>query len=238
MRPTRWMLVSAAFALLGAASASGVELAGSWYVLVHYRDGGSGDPEQERWEDKVWVFEQRVGRLRWIEYPIAVFEDETGRFERNAAGRYARIPHFWEPDAGQRADIADGLRVNSRGSKHKTLRRSPEQGWSSERTSAAASASVLVYSEVWRIDGLPDLPVFSQTDFLFGASGEGVESLTRHTTSAVREGGEVVVGAFERNGTRRGTFRMMRCGAVAALTGRGAQIDPAAPRAAPSELPP
>jgi hypothetical protein len=222
MRPPRWSIAAVACALLGAVSASGVELAGTWYVLIHYTDAGSGSPEQPRWEDEIWVFEQRDGRLRWTQYPIAVFEDETARFERDTAGRYARVPHFWQPNAAQRADIADGLRVNARGAKRKTLRGSPKEGWSSEPAGAGASASVLTYAEVWRVDGPPRLPVFSRTDSLSGAGADGLQGLTRYTTRAVREGGDLLEGGFQRDDTRRGTFRMLRCGEVEVFRGPGA----------------
>ena len=49
MRSPRWSFAAVAWVLLGAASASGVELTGAWHVLVHYTDAGSGSPEQPRW---------------------------------------------------------------------------------------------------------------------------------------------------------------------------------------------
>ena len=111
----------ALLALVAAAPAiaESVELVGSWYVLVHYKDDNAANAEQERWDDKVWVFEKKGRRLRWSEYPIVVFDDEGGRFERRHTGQYARILHYWEPNASQRRDIENGLQVNSRGSKSK-----------------------------------------------------------------------------------------------------------------------
>jgi hypothetical protein len=217
MRSLRWSFAAVACALLGATPACGVDLTGTWHVLVHYTDAGSGSPEQPRWEDEVWVFEQRDGRLRWTAYPIAVFEDETGRFELDPAGRYARIPHFWQPNAAQRADIADGLRVNARGAKRKTLRGSPAEGWSSAPAGAAPSVSVLTYAEVWRIDGPTERPVFSRADSLSGAGVDGLEGLARYATRAVREGGDLLEGSFERDDTRSGTFRLLRCGEAEVL---------------------
>ena len=217
MRSPRQSVAAVACALLGAASASGVELTGTWHVLVHYTDADSGSPEQPRWEDEVWVFEQRDGRLHWTAYPIAVFEDETGRFERDAAGRYARIPHFWQPNVAQRADIADGLRVNPRGARRKALRGSPAEGWSSAPAGDAPSASVLTYAEVWRIGGPMELPVFSRTDSLSGAGADGLEGLTRYATRAVREGGDLLEGSFGRDDARSGSFRMLRCGEAEVL---------------------
>ncbi len=242
MRPPRWSFTAVACALLGAASASGLELTGTWHVLVHYTDAGSERPDQPRWEDEVWVFEPRDGRLRWTVYPIAVFEDETGRFERDPSGRYARVPHFWQPNAAQRADIADGLRVDPRGASRKTLRGVPAEGWSSAPAGGAPSASVLTYAEVWRIDGPLALPVFSRTDALSGAGAHGLEGVTRYATRAVREGGNLLEGRFQRDDALRGSFRMLRCGEVEVVQtpdGR-ARRDPGRgerPAAAGGELP-
>jgi hypothetical protein len=214
VRPPRWSFAAVACALLGAIPAPGLELAGAWHVLVHYTDAGSAEPEQPRWTDEVWVFERRKDRVRWVIYPIAVFEDATGRFERDAAGRYARIQHFWRPNAAQRAEIADGLRVNARGARSKTLREAPAGNWSSAPAGGAPSASVLTYAEVWRVDAPTALPVFSRADSLGGVGADGLEGLTRYTTRAVRAGGDLLEGHFERDDSRSGSFRMRRCAAL------------------------
>jgi murein DD-endopeptidase MepM/ murein hydrolase activator NlpD len=215
-------LACAALLLAGApAGAETVDLIGTWYVLVHYKDDNAPNPDEERWEDRVWVFEQDGRRLAWKEYPIVVFDDETGRFERRHTGQYARILHHWEPSPAQQADIADGLQVNSRGAKQKTLRGSDAGGWSSGRSAGAASASVVSYQEVWSIEGLPSLPVFTRSDVLGGGSADDIEGVTQYTTTRV-EGG-VVSGSFERDGTRHGTFRMMRSGEVGAVKGAASQ---------------
>ena len=212
-------------ALLGLAAAPApaepVDLIGTWYVLVHYKDDNAPNPDEERWEDKVWVFEPQGRRLQWTEYPIVVFDDESGRFERRQTGQYARILHYWEPSPAQLSDIADGLQVNSRGAKEKTLRGSDADGWSSGRATGAASASVLSYREVWSIEGLPSRPVFSRSDLLGGGTTESLEGLTQYAATRVENG--VVTGTFERDGTRRGTFRMLRSGEAGALKGAATQ---------------
>jgi len=213
------LLAVASIAVPG--SAVGVELAGTWYVLVHYKDAAAGNPDAERWDDRVWVFERKGGRMRWTEYPIVLFRDETGRFERRSTGQYARILHHWEPSPAQRADIADGLQVNTRGSKRKTLRGSDAAGWSSSRARGAASASSISYSEVWRVEGLPDRPVFSRSDLLSGAATGSMEGVTRYATTAVSRGGDLLTGTFERDDSRRGVFRMVRTGEAGALEGSG-----------------
>jgi murein DD-endopeptidase MepM/ murein hydrolase activator NlpD len=215
-------LACAALAVASApAAAEPVDLFGTWYVLVHYKDDNAPNPDEERWEDKVWVFAPEGRRLSWTEYPIVVFDDETGRFERRQTGQYARILHSWEPSPAQAADIADGLQVNSRGSKQKSLRGSDANGWSSGRQASAASASVVSYQEVWSIEGLPSRPVFTRSDVLGGANADDVEGVTQYATTRVENG--VVSGTFERDGTRRGTFRMLRSGEVGALKGAQTQ---------------
>ncbi len=203
-----------------AAGEETVDLEGTWHVLVHYKDDGSPNPDQERWDDRIWVFERKGRKLRWTEYPIAVFDDTTGRFERRSSGQYARILHYWEPNASQRANIEAGVQVNNRGSKRKTLRGSDEEGWSSGGAQRASSASVITYSEVWTIEGMPDRPVFSRADFMSGARTDSMEGLTRYAATAVRDGGDVVTGRFERDESRHGTFRMVRSGAAQRLKGK------------------
>jgi murein DD-endopeptidase MepM/ murein hydrolase activator NlpD len=198
-----------------------VDLVGTWYVLIHYKDDHSPNPEQERWDDRVWVFQPKGRRLEWTEYPIVVFEDDTGRFERRATGQYARILHFWEPSESQLADIRDGLQVNNRGSKSKRLRGSDADGWSSGRSMGAASASVVTYQEVWSIEGLPDRPVFRRSDILGGGRTDSMEGLTEY--ASVEVGPDEISGSFERDGSRHGTFRMLRCGAVGAVQGAETQ---------------
>ena len=55
----------------------GVTFLGAWHVLVHYEDAASSGAERERWDDRAWVFEREGDRLRWTEYPVVVFDDET-----------------------------------------------------------------------------------------------------------------------------------------------------------------
>src|SRR5262245_1937935 len=167
-------LLSCLCALAAAAPARAVDLVGTWYVLIHYKDSHADNADTERWDDRVWVFDKQGTRLRWTEYPIVVFEDESGRFERRQTGQYARILHFWEPSDVQLSDIKDGLKVNSRGCKTKTLRGSDAKGWTSGKRTAAASASVLTYTEIWQIEGMPAEPVFSRSDVMGGGSSDSL----------------------------------------------------------------
>jgi murein DD-endopeptidase MepM/ murein hydrolase activator NlpD len=219
----RWigipLALVACLSIAGGAVAEEVDLEGSWYVLIHYKDDHGGDPDQDRWDDRLWIFESKGRRLSWTEYPIVVFEDESGRFERRHTGQYARILHAWEPDGAQRANIAAGLQVNTRGSKTKTLRGSDAKGWASGRRRSAGSASVVTYQEVWSVEGTPDLPIFRRADFMGSDGGrtDTMEGLTEYATTKVRQRGDLLEGTFERDGTRHGTFKMMRSGGAKSL---------------------
>lgn len=205
---------------LAATPAQGVDLIGTWHVLVHYTDADAHDPDQLRWEDRIWVFEPASNRLKWTEYPIVVFGSEKNRFEQRSTNRQARVIGAWEPDEAQLADIQQGLRINSRGMKRKNLRGSDDAGWHSSGGSQAVSASVLTYEEIWSVEGLPAAPVFLQLDSMGSVGSEMLEGATRYETTSIEPGGAVLRGRYARDENRRGTFVMRRSGATRALEER------------------
>ena len=69
-----------------AALAEPPELAGDWYVLVHYRDTAGEDPDQLFWDDEVWRFEPHADGLRWTRHPHVTLRDDTGRTEKLPGG--------------------------------------------------------------------------------------------------------------------------------------------------------
>jgi hypothetical protein len=220
--PLRAALLLAGLLVVFPRAAGAVDLAGTWHVLVHYKEAGSEHPEREHWEDRLWVFEQKDGRLEWTEYPIVVFDDETGRFERLGTNRASRVLSFWEPSPGQLEEIRRGLQYNPRGSKTKTLRGTDAGGWTSGRSGDGyQSARVLTYEELWRIDGLTDRPVFRRDDSLVGGGAEEMEGRTVWETESREEGGQVLRGRYERDGVRAGRFVMRRSGTAGIVRGSG-----------------
>ncbi len=191
----------------------GFALGGAWHVLVHYEDAASSGVERERWDDRVWVFETEGDRLRWTEYPIVVFDDETGRFEKDRVNRASRIPHHWQPDEAQLADIENGLAVNERGMVIVTLRRS-EGSWVSAPEQAASSASTIRYVESWRVDPAAEGPIFKREDALRSELAGELSGVTVYTTRETADGGRLLRGDFERDGSQSGTFTMMRAAGV------------------------
>ncbi len=173
-------------------------------MLVHFQDSETNKPDAWRWDDRVWSFARKGDRLEWTENPIVQFDDDSGRFEAMRGGRAARVIAAWEPNASQIADIQDGLAVNSRGSKTKTLR--PGAGgkrWSSGGGGGADSAMVITYTENWSIEGLPDAPVFTRDDSMGGASAESMQGSTRYKAESVSPDGNEIRGSFDRDGTRK-----------------------------------
>ncbi|MEE2677262.1 MAG: hypothetical protein VX546_01665 [Myxococcota bacterium] len=222
-RRTRALTAAAVAALalvLPGVAAAELDLTGSWHVLVHYRDDATNHPERDRWLDRLWVFEEKNGKLYWTEYPIVVFSDETGRFERRSSGQYARVLGNWEPSELQLANIQAGLQTNSRGSKKKKLKGSDAEGWKSTYRARPGSASVVTYQENWSVDDATGLPVFTQEDVMSSVRTETLEGVTRYATQGVENGGEILVGTYARDGTRHGTFRMTRSGGAIPLKKR------------------
>lgn len=211
------LLLLALLLLVPAAARAGVDVVGTWHVLVHYTDDNTSHPDEMRWSDRIWVFERKGSGLHWTEYPIVVFSDDSGRFERRSTGQYARVLGAWQPSESQLANIEAGLKINTRGSKTKSLRGSDEGGWHTTSRARAASASVITYQENWSIEGLPGLPVFVQEDAMGSGRSETMEGVARLETTALEEAGEVLVGRFERDGTRHGSFWMRRSGEVGTL---------------------
>lgn len=198
----------------------GLELVGTWHVLVHYRDAASGDPEQLHWEDRLWLFEREGERLRWTEYPIVVFRERTGRFERAGVERERRVLGAWEPSPAQLEEIRRGLAVQDRGRRSKLLQPSDGGGFASRIRAAPASSSVLTYTEDWSVELAGELPVFRHEDRLASGRTETMSGVTVWAGESADASGALLVGRFARDGTRSGSFRMRRSGPVRGLSAR------------------
>jgi hypothetical protein len=225
-KPGRGLLrvfVALALALvLGTASGapaqdgSQVELEGTWHVLVHYKDKAAGNPDAERWEDRVWVLRRDGSRLVWSDYPIVAFDNRSGRFGAVAGNPRARVLHYWEPNAVQLAELEHGPKVNSRGSREKRLGPSGD-GWRTSDGGGAASAMTITFTANWFIEDVSKLPRFRMEDVMGGAMTESLEGGTVYVTESIEEGGKVLRGRFTRDDTRVGTFRMLRTAPVRGL---------------------
>ena len=201
-----WLL---ALALLVAAPAAAFDPVGTWYVLVHYRDLRSAQPDQVQWEDRLWVFEREGEALRFREYPAVRFGDESGRYER--AGEVpARTLGAWEPSERQRREIAAGLDADPYGAREKRLRKAAA-GFSSAK-SRFDSARVVGFESTVEVDLAGAAPRFVLSDTLgSSAAAQGLEGRTEYRGEAIAKDGSVT-GRFDRDGRRVGTFVLLRSG--------------------------
>jgi hypothetical protein len=195
-------------------------LAGTWHVLVHYRDDHAHNPNQLRWDDRLWVFERVGERLKWTEYPLVIFQDDSGRFEQLGSSKASRVVAGWEPNPAQLAEIAAGLSYNTRGAKSKTLRFT-HGAWRSASRPTAASASIVSYTESWNIEGTSELPEFRREDTLGGERTETLDGVTLYAATERDASGDVWKGTYERDGTRHGVFTMRRAGEASITKGSG-----------------
>jgi hypothetical protein len=193
------------------------ELEGTWFLVIHFTDENTNNPDSTRWLDRVWRFSMKGSRLLWTEYPIVVIEDTTGRFEAIPGNPRSRVLEGWEPNSAQYQDLKAGPRVNTRGSKSKSLKGSDTKGWKSTGRNNVASASVVGYQENWSILGAAGKRVFA-FDEIFGNAAKGsAEGQTIYSEVEIKSDGSEVRGKYERDGTRIGTFRMFRTKNIRAL---------------------
>ena len=194
----------------GLANAEGraFEVEGAWFVVAHFTDSSTNNPDSTRWVDEVWTFEKKGSRLSWTKYPYVIFDDTSGRFETLGRNPRSRVLAGWEPNEGQLQQILKGPRVNSRGSKTKSLRGSNGKGWKSASRMQVASATTVGYQENWAISNLTGgLPLFSREDMIgIGASGQAEGSTTFQVTSLTPRPS----GLYQRDGIKQGTFFMIR----------------------------
>ena len=192
-------------------------LTGTWFVIVHYTDESTNNPDAKRWLDRVWTFKKKGSRLQWTDYPIVVLQDTSGRFERSRGNPRSRVLDYWEPDEDQLREIMGGPRVNSRGSKTKSLRGSDRKGWKSMSRQMVASATVMGYREDWSIMGEPGSRVFLIHEVLGNATMESAEGKTLYGELEVSENGREIHGSYERDGIKFGSFRMFRTKKIRSL---------------------
>lgn len=178
-------------------------------MLIHYRDHGDAEADLAQWDERVWVFEREGERLRWSEYPIVVFSNGAGRFHRQGDALVRELGH-WEPNEGQRREIAAGLRTNPREKRDRVLRPTAE-GWSSATDRGYDSARFVTWSSVWEVDLSDPSPRFVMRDALGSSAAQAIQGQTVYAAEGPPDDGGLA-GRFERDATRRGRFQMMRTG--------------------------
>ena len=189
-----------------------VDILGTWYVLIHYQDPETANPDVMRWKDLVWVFSRQGDRLQWTEFPIVVFEEQAGRFENRQ-----RILGAWEPNAQQLETIRKGPRVNERGMRKKSLRGSDEKGWTSARRSPRRASNVIGYEETVTVEGLDGLPLFERSDQVGSALLSETGGATRYQVTEIKAGQRRMLGHYQKDDRLKGTFEIRRTQPVRGL---------------------
>jgi len=197
-----------------------IDLEGTWFVLIHFQDSSTANPDVMRWADRVWIFAHKGTRLEWTEYPLVVFQDASGRFEATAGNPRSRVLAAWKPNHSQRRTIAAGPRVNTRGMTTKSLKGSDAKGWRSSGRRPTVSASVMSYHQQLSIQGLTDKPIFERLDSVGSRRSKDADGGSRYVVEAISESGRSLNGGYDRDGIRQGTFRMWRTKAARGLIER------------------
>jgi hypothetical protein len=197
-----------------AAEEVALDLTGAWYVLIHYRDADSRDPNLEEWDERVWVFEQQGDRLRWTEYRIVIFKNDKGRFGALSSGRPVRSEGTWIPEEEQLEQIKTGLSVNARGTRVKSLKGDLDGNYRSAGVMQRDSVSVIGFSETWNVSGLTFLPTFRRSDVMESGRSDALAGNTEYVTKKIDRETSVLEGEFDRDGVQRGSFKMVRTGPV------------------------
>ncbi len=226
--PIRCCAVAIAL-LLAAPPARAVDLEGTWYLLVHYRDGASPNPDAMRWEDRVWHFQREGERLLWTDYEVVRFVDSRGRFERDR-----RVLGPWEPSRSQRREIERGLFANPRGARVLALEKTEDGGWRTrvDPDALRKSRAVMSFGLAGSIRGTRDLPIFAIDEMLRSLGSVPSLSQTVMTTRSASPDGDRLTGDYARSADRHGTFRMVptslrrRLNPHAAVTSSGIVMKP------------
>jgi hypothetical protein len=203
------VLLAAVAGLAAADSDPPEELLGDWYVLVHYRDAAAADPAPPFWDDEIWRVARRADGLSWTLHPHVTLRDDAGRFETLPSGAEARTA-TWSPSESQLEEIRSRLVLDEHESRSKTLRGSPQVGWRSSQGMRSGSASMIAYQESWSISGPPGAREMIRQVIFESARSDRAEGRTVHTVRESRDGGELLLGDYSRDGRLVGEFRMIR----------------------------
>jgi hypothetical protein len=203
------LTVAAAF-LLGAGAENGddltrIDLSGDWYVLIHYKDKRSKDKSITKFKDFAWSVKQSEGRIEWKRYPYVLFSEGV-----EVVRRHAMTEHLpWEPDELTWQSIKKSVGVSSRAMGKKRLVGSVAEGFKSRSSAGGAGANVMTFSRDWDVTFEPARIQIRIIDSLSGGAGlAGMDETTVFEIDHALAPGELR-GKW-REGTRNGTFRMVR----------------------------
>lgn len=189
-----------------AADLSSVDLSGDWYVLLRFKDSKSEDKSIVKFKDFAWTIEQTANTLTWEYYPYVVFDDDTENYRKHAWTNHL----YWEPSEDQWAALKASLPVSSRAMTRKRMKGSVEEGYRSLPPLTSGGFNTMTYSKEWEVTWAPEKVRILIIDSLSGAGGlEGMDEATLYEVTE-RPGEGELRGTYK-EGTKSGTFRMVRC---------------------------
>ena len=180
------------------------DLSGEWYVLIHYKDDKSKDKSITKFKDFAWSVKQTGSWIDWQYFPYVLFDEGVAEIRR-----YALTEHqAWEPDEPTWAQLKRSLRVSTRAATKKRLKGSVKDGFKSA-SAESMGARTLTFSRDWDVQFDRERIRIKILDSLSG--GVGLASMEDSTLFEI----DRAVSADElrgswREGTRKGTFRMVR----------------------------
>jgi hypothetical protein len=182
-----------------------LDLSGSWYVLIHYKDAQSEDKSITKFKDFVWTVEQTANTLTWEHYPYVMFGEDAELVRRQAMRGHTA----WEPDDALWTQLKTAVEVSSRALARKRLTGSVAQGWKSLAPLGSGGLNTMSFTRNWDVSMKPDRVSIVIVDSLSGTAGLG--GMEEATTYEIRErvGDGELRGSYE-EGDKRGTFRMVR----------------------------
>jgi hypothetical protein len=182
-----------------------LDLSGSWYVLLRFKDSKSADKTIEKFKDFAWAVEQTAQTLTWEYYPYVVFDEEAEQFRRHAMMNHKH----WEPDAGQWKVIKDALPVSARAMSRKRMKGNLEAGFRSLPPLTSGGFNTMTFSRVWDVQYKPEKVQITIVDSLSGSHGlEGMDEAILYAITERVDDGEFR-GTYTES-TKSGTFRMVK----------------------------
>ncbi len=199
-----WLLLAPLGVPAGPQEPPLLDLSGEWYVLLHYRDGNSPDPDGVRFRDFGWSIQQGEGEIVFRTYPYVVFEEELEQLRKG----YMRAAERWDPDPATMARLREELPVSPRAATSERLLGSRAVGFRSP-SSGPGGVNTLTFTRDWRVRFEPGVVRVEIEDALGGH--QGFEEMHETTVYEIQErtGPGELRGVY-REGKREGTFRMLR----------------------------
>ncbi len=145
---------------------SKLDLTGSWYVLLHYKDAKSEDKSLTKFKDFAWSVRQSPTKLEIDEYPYVLFDEGTEEIRR--ADMRGHKP--WQPEGLVLDELLLHVDVSTRAMRSKVLEGSTEAGMKSEAPDESSGGGTMNFVRNWDVTWAPTAVRVTIVDSLSGGS--------------------------------------------------------------------